>query len=100
MTFRASIARDSVEQSYSTAKRRFRLKGMDGLKATKLIKKSCPTTEVIILTNNPLDDWKERARESPQMVQSSAFLSKQEIGKSLLPIINSLMAGKLGESDS
>jgi len=76
------------------------LKGMDGLKATKLIKKSCPTTEVIILTNYPLDDWKERARESPQMMQSSAFLNKQEIGKSLLPIINSLMAGKLGESDS
>ncbi len=34
------------------------------------------------------------------MVQSSAFLSKQEIGKSLLPIINSLMAGKFEESDS
>lgn len=73
------------------------LRGMDGLKATKRIKKSCPSTEVIILTNWGFQDLKERARESPQMVQSSAFLEKREIPTRLLVVINSLMKGRVKE---
>lgn len=68
------------------------LKGMDGLKATKLIKKSCPATEVIILTNYGFHDLRERA-------QSSAFLIKQEIPTKLLKVINLLMKGKGGGAE-
>ena len=66
------------------------LKGIDGLKATRLIKKSLPSTAVVILTGYGFEDLKERARESPQLVQSSAFLGKDEISTRLLAVINSL----------
>lgn len=76
------------------------LKGMSGLKATKLIKKSCPDTEVVILTGYEFEDLKDRARESPEMVQSSAFLSKRQIRTQLLPVINSLMKKKVAPAKS
>lgn len=72
------------------------IKGMDGLKATQRIKKSCPDTHVIILTNYALEDLKERAREG-SWVQASAFLAKDEIAKRLLPVISSLMREKGGK---
>jgi DNA-binding NarL/FixJ family response regulator len=70
------------------------LEGIDGLQATKLIKKHCPNTEIIILTSYEFADLRERARESPQLVQSSAFLGKHQISTQLLPVINSLTAGR------
>lgn len=66
------------------------LPGMNGLKATQLIKKSCPASKVIMLTNYEFEDLKDRARESSQMVQLSAFLGKREISTRLLSVINSL----------
>jgi len=78
------------------------LKGPDGLKATKRIKSSCPETEVVILTSYDFEDLKERARESPQWVQSSAFLGKHEMSTRLLSVINSLREerGRREESGS
>lgn len=70
------------------------LQGIDGLKATRLIKKSCPKTDVIILTHYSFEDLKDRARESPQLVQSSAFLSKQQMSTQLLPVIKSLIESR------
>jgi len=69
------------------------IEGIDGLKATMLIKKSCPTTDVVILTGYAFDDLQQRARESSQWVQSSAFLKKNEISKRLLAVIRSLREG-------
>jgi NarL family two-component system response regulator LiaR len=70
------------------------LEGMDGLRATKEIKKSCPATEVIILTGYGFEDLKERARESPQLLQSSAFLGKHQIPTDLLPVMRALAKGR------
>jgi CheY-like chemotaxis protein len=70
------------------------LEGMDGLRATKEIKKSCPATEVIILTGYGFEDLKERARESPQLLQSSAFLGKHQISTDLLPVMKALAKGR------
>jgi len=67
------------------------LPGMNGLKATRQIKKLCPKTEVIILTNYTFADLKDRARESPEMIRAAAFLSKAEISTQLLGVIKSVM---------
>lgn len=70
------------------------LKKMNGLEATKRIKKSCPAAEVIILTNYGFEDLRERARESPQMIQAAAFLTKREIPTRLVSVINELGKNK------
>jgi len=72
------------------------LPGMNGLKATRQIKKLCPNTEVIILTNYSFADLKDRARESPEMIQSAAFLSKTEISARLLATIRSVANRRRG----
>lgn len=63
------------------------LKGMDGLKATKLLKKACPNTHVVLLTNSRFDDLKERA-------PAAAFLTKREIPTRLLWVIKDLLKAK------
>lgn len=75
------------------------LKGMNGLKATQLIKKLCPTTEVIILTSYEDEDLRERARQSPDL-PATAFLSKREIPLRLLWVINSLLKDKEGKTQN
>ncbi len=63
------------------------LKGMDGLKATKLIKKACPKSEIIILTNLEYEDMRDR-------YPVWAFLFKREIPTRLLWTISSLIKSK------
>jgi hypothetical protein len=60
------------------------------LQATKLIRKNFPETAVIILSNYELGDLRDRIRESPEMLQSSAFVSKREISVRLCAVIRSL----------
>ena len=72
------------------------IKGIDGLKATQRIKKSCPDTHVIILTGYAFDDLKERVREGPWL-QASAVIAKEEVSKHLLPVIYSLIRGEKGK---
>lgn len=76
------------------------IKGIDGLKATRLIKKSCPSADVVIMTNYPFEELKERARESPQWVQSSAFLDKLQISTQLLSTIKSLTEHRRRQAES
>lgn len=80
----------------------FVLPGMSGLKAARIIKKSCPAVRTILLTAYEFDDLRERARENPEMVHASAFLSKREIPRRLLPLIQSLVQeggpGNVGET--
>jgi DNA-binding NarL/FixJ family response regulator len=66
------------------------LPGLNGLQATKLIRKESPSTAVVILSNYELDDLRERIRESPELLQSSAFVSKREISSRLCGVIRSL----------
>ena len=75
------------------------LPGLNGLKATKLIRKKCPNTAVIILSNYELDDLRDRVRENPEALQSSAFLSKREISSRLCAVIRSLSWGELSRSN-
>lgn len=71
------------------------LPGLNGLQATRLIRKECPSTAVIILSNYELDDLRDRVRESPDTLQSSAFLNKREISSRLCVVIRSLSKGEL-----
>lgn len=75
------------------------IKGISGLKATRLIKKSCPTTDVIILTSYEDEELKERARQSPDL-PASAFLGKREIPTRLLWVIDSLIRARGSELGS
>lgn len=74
------------------------LPGLNGLKATKLIHKACPGTKVIILSNYELGDLRDRVRESPEMLQSSAFVSKREIPTRLREVIKSCSKGEASRS--
>jgi CheY-like chemotaxis protein len=66
------------------------LPGLNGLQATKLIRKDLPATVVILLSNYELDDLRDRVRENPAMLHSSAFVSKREISSRLRGVIRSL----------
>ncbi|MBI4461773.1 MAG: response regulator transcription factor [Acidobacteria bacterium] len=70
------------------------LPGMSGRKATLLVKKACPTADVIILTSYAFEDLKQLARETPDMVGCAAFLEKREIPTRLLGVIKSLRRDK------
>ena len=69
------------------------LQGMDGLKATKLIKKACPKSEIIILTNLEFEDMRDR-------YPVWAFLFKREIPKRLLAVISALIRSKGDQTQS
>ena len=75
------------------------IEGISGLKATKLVKKSCPSTDVIILTSYEDEELKERARQSPDL-PASAFLGKREIPTRLLWVIDSLIKARGSELES
>ena len=72
------------------------LPGLNGLEATKLIRKSCPGTAVIILSNYELEDLRDRIREDSETMQ--AFLNKREISGRLCRVIHSLAKGELSRS--
>ena len=72
------------------------LPGLNGLEATKLIRKSCPGTAVIILSNYELEDLRDRIRENSETMQ--AFLNKREISSRLCSVIHSLSKGELSRS--
>ncbi len=62
--------------------------GMDGLAATRLIKKEMPDTDVILVSQN---ESKVVAREA-QGVQASGFVSKSDVAKTLVRVITEVAA--------
>jgi DNA-binding NarL/FixJ family response regulator len=67
---------------------------MDGIAATRIIRQEMPEAEVIVISQN---DPKVVARQARD-VNARGYVSKSELGHSLLPMIRSLVEEKQGYS--
>ena len=63
---------------------------MDGIAATRIIRQEMPEAEVIVISQN---DPKLVARQARD-VDARGYVSKSELGRSLLPMIRSLVEEK------
>ena len=63
---------------------------MDGIAATRIIRQEMPEAEVIVISQN---DPKVAARQARD-VNARGYVSKSELGQSLLPMIRSLVEEK------
>ena len=63
---------------------------MDGIAATRIIRRERPEVEVIVISQN---DPKVAARQARD-VNARGYVSKSELAQSLLPMIRSLMEEK------
>ncbi len=68
---------------------------MNGLQATAKLKALVPTPQVIVITLNDIDAY----RAAAHAVGADGFVSKAELGKRLLPTIESLFAGVFAQSN-
>jgi two-component system invasion response regulator UvrY len=64
------------------------LPGMNGIEATRRIKAMCPATDVVMHTGNDMPIFQEESAT----VGATAFVSKRDTTKSLVPVISRLMA--------
>lgn len=70
------------------------LPGMSGLEATVAIKKSLPSTQVVMLTVYDDDDYRNHAAAAG----ASAYVAKRKVKTDLLPTIRRVLEGRKGEA--
>jgi two-component system, NarL family, invasion response regulator UvrY len=70
------------------------LPGMSGIEATAAIKKSLPSTQVVMLTIYDDDDYREHAAAAG----ASAFVAKRQVKTELLPAIRRVLGEQQGEA--
>ena len=72
------------------------LPGMSGIEATRRIKGSIPTTQVVILTIHE----EEAFRADAMAAGASAFVTKRVMRKELMPVLAAVLATKEGSENS
>ena len=70
------------------------LPGMSGIEATVAIKKSLPSTQVVMLTVYDDDDYRNHAAAAG----ASAYVAKRKVKTDLLPTIRRVLEGRKGEA--
>lgn len=70
------------------------LPGMSGIEATVNIKKSLPSTQVVMLTVYDDDDYRNHAAAAG----ASAYVAKRKVKTDLLPTIRRVLQERKGES--
>jgi two-component system, NarL family, invasion response regulator UvrY len=70
------------------------LPGISGIEATAAIKKSLPTTQVLMLTIYDDDDYRDHAAAAG----ASAYVAKRKVKTELLPAIKRVLGGQNGKA--
>src|ERR1700687_5754266 len=68
--------------------------GMDGVEATKIIRREVPESKVIIVSQNDLTVVASQVAE----IDAGGYVNKADLARDLLPAIESLIADRSGET--